>query len=39
LQQLFKYAFHQEVNKFTMAIISGQLEVASDVKVETKMSI
>jgi hypothetical protein len=39
LQRSFKHAFRQEFHKFTMDIITGQLQGAGDVKVDTKMSI
>jgi hypothetical protein len=39
LQRPFKHAFRQEFNKFTMGVITRQLETTGDVKVDTKMSI
>jgi hypothetical protein len=39
LQHPFKHAFCQEFNKFTMGVITRQLETTGDVKVDTKMSI
>jgi hypothetical protein len=39
LQRHFKHAFRQEFHKFTMDIITSQLQGARDIKVDTKMSI
>jgi hypothetical protein len=38
LQRPFKHAFRQEFNKFTMEVITNQLEGAQVIKVDTKMS-
>jgi hypothetical protein len=39
LQRPFKHAFRQEFDKFTMAVITTQLETSGEVKIDTKMSI